>query len=784
MTRDEHYKRVRELFDLVYELPPLQREAFLERECGGDEELKAEVMALVDADARAQGFLDQPAAGAGETNDPMIGASIGSYLIEQLIATGGMGAVYRARQDHPSRQVALKLIRHGAVTTQMLRRFELEAEVLGRLDHPGIAQIFEASTTHTERGTLPFFAMELVHGLPLHRFAAEKNLSTRERVELLAGVCEAVHHAHQNGVIHRDLKPANILVRDDGQPKVLDFGVARITDADVQATTLLTDSGLIIGTLSYMSPEQVRGSHDELDIRADVYALGVVGYELLSGRLPLDLVGKTVGEAALMIENDAPIPLSKGGAPFPTDLETIVNTCLEKDKQRRYSSAAELAADLRRFLADEPILARPPSVMYQLSKFARRNRALVMGTALALAALVVGLAVSIAGWTAANRARSRAETEAAKATLLNTYLTDMLQAPDPWLDGREVKVIDLLARASETLDESLRDQPEVAAMAHHRLGYTYMDLGQYDEAETQMRRALEMTDEVGDFPLAAEVEMLADLGYLYIAKGDLEEAEKNLQAAADKAVEGLEADDRERIKTVHQLGLLRWEQGELEQAEQLFRECLDQSLEHLGPEDNETIVTTAALGNVLQQEAKLDEAKPLLERALAWNREHHGDDHPSTAIVVNNLAFVYQQLEQHERALDMFECSLATRRAVHEHDSVSVMVGLNNLGLQLGMMDRADEALPHLEEAVQIAEKVLEPDHWRLPAVRSTYGRTLMTAGRLAEAEREMLASYEGLRATVGDDHWRTQQVCGNLAKLYRETGDAEREAHFEALIE
>jgi len=784
MTTDERYRRVRELFERAHDLPADDRATFVARECTGDPALADEVLSLLRIDAFADENLERPAGEAVGADQSLVGTSLGGFAIQALIATGGMGAVYRARQDQPNREVALKVIRTGAVTPQVLRRFELESEVLGRLDHPGIAKVFAASTAETDRGRVPFFAMELISGQPLTGFAEERRLELGERVQLLARVCEAVHHAHQNGVIHRDLKPANILVGQDGQPKVLDFGVARITDADLRSTTLATREGLIVGTLAYMSPEQVHGLNDEVDIRTDIYALGVVGYELLTGELPLDLAGRSWIDAAMRITTEAPRSLSSAGRSFPTDLETIIGTCLEKDKDLRYGSAAQLAADLRRYLADEPVLARPPSLTYQMAKFARRNRGLVVGASLALAALLLGLVVSLSGWSAASRARTRAETEAAKATLLNAYLTDMLQAPDPWQDGREVKVIDLLDRASEQLEPALADQPEVAALAHHRLGCTYQDLGQYEQAEQHLGRALELSAEAPGVTLAGEVDMLADLGYVHIAQSELDDAEAVLGRALERAATGLEERHPTRLKLTHQLAVLRWEQGDLDEAERLFRRCLEGSLSALGPEAKDTIVTTAALGNVLQQARRLDEAKPLLEGALRWNLEHHGEDHPSTAIVVNNLALVYQQLEQHERALEMFERSLATRRRVHGGDSVSVLVGLNNLGLQLGMMGRAGEALPHLEEAMDIASRVLEPGHWRWPALRSTYGRTLTGVGRYDDAERELLASLRGFRATVGEDHWRVQAVCRSLVELYHRTGDVDAEARYRAVLQ
>jgi non-specific serine/threonine protein kinase/serine/threonine-protein kinase len=788
MSAEQRLDRVRQLFEDALELPPGERDVFLEQACAGDRELLGEVNSLLLARDDAEKFLERPAALPDENRDLWVGRTVGHYRIVDVLAAGGMGMVYRAEQDQPRRQVALKLIRSGAVSPELLKRFKLEAEVLGRLDHPGIARILEASTTDPALGGQPFFAMELVEGPPLTRFAEQGKLRTRERLELLIKVCEAVNHAHRQGVIHRDLKPANILVREDGQPKVLDFGVARITDADLQVTTMHTDLGRLIGTLAYMSPEQVRGRHAELDTRSDVYALGVLGYELLTGKLPQPLAGKSVSEAARIIEHEDPQTLASTGSSFPADLETIIRKCLEKEKERRYGSPAELAADLRRFLDHEPISARPPSALYQFSRFARRNRALVTGAGLALAALVIGLAISLAGWNSANtarrqadKARQRAETEAEKASMLNTYLSQMLEAPDPWADGMEVKVVDVLAKASATLEETLGGQPEVAAMAHYRLGYTYSSLGLYEQAEPHIRRAEEISREVSGFPPRARVEILADLGHLLLNRGELEEAEQQCRAAVDLAGSSLGEDTPERIKSEHELALVLWEKGELDEAEKLFRRCYEQSAAVRGPEDEETMATMEALGNVLRQQGRREEARPLLERAYAFCLETSGEDHPRTAIALNNLAFIYQELEEHDRALEMFRRSLESRRRVQGNDSTSVIVGLNNVGLQLGLMGRGEEALPCIEEAMAAAGRALGPEHWFGPAIRSTYGRTLLGLGRYADAEREMLASLAGLRRTLGDDHWRTKKLCGNLAELYDATGDSRQAEEYRA---
>jgi non-specific serine/threonine protein kinase/serine/threonine-protein kinase len=288
---------------------------------------------------------------------------VGLYRILRLIGEGGMGVVYEAEEEHSRRRVALKIIKPGLANLELLRRFEHESVALGRLQHPGIAQIYEAGTSDTGYGRQPYFAMELIQGETLDDYAANHQLPTRGRLEIMARVCDAVHHAHQRGLIHRDLKPGNIVVDQDGQPKVLDFGVARLTDCDTKST-LHTVTGRLVGTLAYMSPEQVQADPMELDTRSDVYSLGVILYELLAAKLPYT-IGKQIYEALEAIRSEDPARLSSIDRNYRGDIETIVAKALEKDKDRRYSSAAELGADIQRHLRDEPIVARTPSATYR-----------------------------------------------------------------------------------------------------------------------------------------------------------------------------------------------------------------------------------------------------------------------------------------------------------------------------------------------------------------------------------------------------------------------------------
>ena len=402
---DDRLERAWAVFDQLADVPENERETALRAACGDDLALRGEVDRLLALDERL-GAADGP---ADFLRSPILrlpsqpGATtplsklrlpdhVGRYRILRLLGEGGMGAVYEAEQDSPRRIVALKVIRPEAISPSTIKRFAQEAQILGRLHHPGIAQIHEAGMADDGR---PFFAMEFIEGLPLTDFARQEQLDLAGRLRLMVEVCGAIQHAHDFGFIHRDLKPGNILVDRSGQPKVLDFGVARAVDADLLTMAGSTQAGELVGTLSYMSPEQVGGDGAALDGRSDVYALGVILFELLAGRLPYHLENLPLPEVARLIREQEPSWLGLVQSDFRGDVETVASKALEKDRARRYQSAADLAADLRRYLNHEPIQARPASALYQLRKFTRRHKALVGGAAGIFAALLVGTVVSV-----------------------------------------------------------------------------------------------------------------------------------------------------------------------------------------------------------------------------------------------------------------------------------------------------------------------------------------------------------------------------------------------------
>ena len=468
MTPQRH-QRIMELFNAAVEQPADARAAWLAEACGDDAELRVEVESLLAHDFSAGG-LDRPPLGAAvawsefadaRPADLPVPERIDKFEILSVLGSGGMGVVYRARQQQPARIVALKLIRSDLATPASRRRFQTEMETLARLRHPGIAAIYEGGTLVTAAGEQPYIAMEYVEGTPLAEVMADGRLDQAARVALLARLCDAVEHAHRRGVIHRDLKPANILVEMvDGvaQPRVLDFGVARLTDRETRATTA-TAPGELLGTLTYMSPEQTDGDPNAIDTRSDVYSLGVIGYEMLCGQLPVDIPGTSVYSAIQAIRETPPKPLHLRDRTLHGDLNTIILKALAKDREQRYDSAAALAADLRRYLAHEPILGRPPTAWYLLSKYAARHRVVVGAAALALVGLALGAAAAGYGLVRARQAAGELAIELQQASDTVAFLAgDVATNLDAIAGTAEVRRR-LLDRLIGQVDEVLRRRP-------------------------------------------------------------------------------------------------------------------------------------------------------------------------------------------------------------------------------------------------------------------------------------------------------------------------------------
>ncbi len=508
------YRDVESLYQAVLDLPVDQRGDYLRRHCSGDRRLRDEVEALLrHYDAAGPKFLDQPPAALRRMEAQAMPERLGRYEIVRLLGEGGMGVVYAARQANPDRTVALKLLSTGRLSPSSLRRFQAEVDALASLHHPGIAHIYEAGTARLGPGGAgfeqPYFAMELIEGAPLTEYARRHELDVESRLRLLAQVCDAVQHAHQRGIIHRDLKPANILVDGAGQPKVLDFGVARVISPDRRTTC--TRAGQWIGTLPYMSPELLAGDPSAVDTRCDIYALGVLLYELLADRLPFDVDDLPITEAACRISGDQPPRLSAVARGTSGDLETIVATAMAREPEARYPSAAALAEDIRRHLDGEPIQARRGSTLYVLGKQLRKHKLSAGIAATFILVVTAGFATSLAYWRQAANQATRAQIaeqeqarqrELAQAgeraatlhaerartvvSLLNEML-DLSNARGP--DGEDLTLREHLVAFGQSLEERLRGQPDVEAQVRFSLGSAHMSLRVWDAAAEQFQKA-------------------------------------------------------------------------------------------------------------------------------------------------------------------------------------------------------------------------------------------------------------------------------------------------------
>lgn len=793
----ERYGVVKEVFLEAIELPPEQRVPFVMRRCDGDDDLAAAVRAMLAADAdeapAVERLSDAVAAVHRElettvasltrqgaigmrsevSNLPFAAPELSGYRIDRELGRGGMGVVYRAEQERPQRVVAIKMLRADIVSRTGLRRLELEAQLLARLQHPNIASIHESGRLETPDGPRAYFVMEYVDGVPIHEAARRQAPSLETRVRWIVDICRAIDHAHRKGIIHRDLKPDNVLVTADGRPMVLDFGVARAVDAGLGAATLLTGDGMLVGTVPYMSPEQLAADPDEVDTRSDIYALGVLAYEVICGQRAFNVQHEPLMRAMERIRNESPPRLDTLNIDCPLDLALIVDRAMSKLPGRRYASAGEMADDLERFLRHEPILARPSTAIYQFRLYARRNRGLMTGLAgsgLILVASVAGLALLTMRAMAAERDAVRAaEREAAQRSIaveeteratraeqgalrVAGFMTHILAQSDrersrisSAVGFEEPTVVETVNYARPLIAEAFQDWPEHEVQTRTAIAGVLLSRRDFEGAAEESRRAMEQAELHFGPRHERTLAAMQTLGLAYYELRRLDEAASVLEACIERAGEATSPDAlRVRVMAQSDLANVYALLNRRQEALTLSQIAAASKAEVLGPGHPATVQSVTSLAILQGQRGDLAGAAARLESAIdalrAWQAEAAGQDRFGSG-------------------------ALAPSDATRDPD-VQMFFTLHALAGVLAPLGRSDEAVSRFNETLDLGQRIYGDAHPSVLWVRRNFSNALRQAGRLDEALRMAEQAWHGSREIEGPDAHGTLVAWGAYAEV------------------
>ena len=760
--------RAHAIFTRALELDGAAREALVREACGEDSEVLRRVRRLLQVAERTTDFLESPAVAAFDPFAAEVPQAVGNYLVVGVLGVGGMATVYEAVQENPNRRVAIKVMHQSMTHPDALTRFRLETQTLARLRHPGIAQIYEAGTAPLGQATpSPFFAMELVpEALSITAFAKQRGLALRERLEMFVAVCDAVLHGHQNGIIHRDLKPANVLVGPDGRAKVIDFGIARGSDASGKSLTSATDEKKkLIGTLNAMSPEQCVDPSN-IDVRSDVYSLGVLLYELVTGVLPHDLSRCSVPQAVRVIAEGEVVRAGRLNAEARGDLEAVIAMAMEKDRDRRYAGVSELAADLRRYLLSQPVLARRSGAIERVRKFARRNPALAATLGVAASALLAGVVVSTWFAVAASRARDEALQRERELAVVTEFQESMLRGLDAPAMGEQLRssiramVVKSGADASKPWDEALS-----------RLNFTTIAVEHLNQTVLQ-RSAKSIRDRFGEQPLL-RARLLQQLATTQRTLGLHKDALPLLAEALDVRRKELGVDHPDTMQTRYTLGSVLSSLGRFDEAEVELRETYERRRAVMGPDDRNALTTGASLGGVYQRMNKLEDAERIWTDTLARQRRVLGDDDPATLRSLNNIGILYADQGRLDKAEESWRELLDRRRRILGPDHPEYLGSLGNLGNLLLDQGRFKEAEPMLRESLAADRRHRGDAHPATLTSMSILMSLLRESGDLPGAETIGQECLAGRIATLGRENVDTMNTLATLGAIVYARGRA-----------